>query len=62
MEQLRHGEDEIEYLRNKEEQHCLAEVAEYRNNGKCHSRKVAERVTHKHLGGVPTGKKITVQT
>ena len=48
VKQLWNREDEVEYLRYKEKQHRFAEVAEYCDDGKRHSRKVAERVSNEY--------------
>ena len=54
VKQLWNREDEVEYLRNKEKQHRFAEVAEYCDDGECHSGKVAERVSDEYSRWIPT--------
>ena len=54
-EELWCGVDKVEDLRDEEEEHGLAEVAEDGNHRKCHASKVAVCVTNKHSGGVPVG-------
>ena len=51
--QLWSGIEEVEDLRDEEEQHCLAEVGENADNSKCHPCKVAECISHKHSRRVP---------
>ena len=53
LEQLGGGVEEVEHLWNEEEEECLAEEAEDARHSQCHTSEVAERVTDKHLGGVP---------
>jgi len=53
VEELRNGEDKVEDLWNKEEQHGLAEVSKNSNDGKRHSSKVAVSVTDKHSRWIP---------
>ena len=47
--ELWNGVQEVENLGNEEEEHCLAEVREDSDHRECHSGKVAESVTYKHL-------------
>ena len=51
--QLWHGVQEVEYLRNEEQQQGLAEVTKDSYHSKRHARKIAVRVTNKHARGVP---------
>ena len=50
-EQLGERENEVEDLRNEEEQHCLAKVPKNANNCKGHPSEVAVRVTNEYFGG-----------
>ena len=43
----------IDDLRDEEEEHCLAEVGEDRDDCESHSGKVAESVTDKNLRRIP---------
>ena len=52
--QLRDGVEKVEDLRDEEEHHCLAEVAEDPDHSKRHPSKIAVGVSHKHTRGVPT--------
>ena len=52
-EELGDGVEEVEDLRDEEEQQGLAEVPEDANHSKRHARKVAVRVPHKHRRGIP---------
>mmetsp|Transcript_9141 Transcript_9141/g.12976 ORF Transcript_9141/g.12976 Transcript_9141/m.12976 type:complete len:87 (+) Transcript_9141:819-1079(+) len=52
-EQLRYGPNEIHDLWHKEKKEGFAKVTKYSHYSKCHSRKVAEGVTHKYGRGVP---------
>ena len=54
-EELRDGVHKVEDLRDEEEEHGLAEVAEDGDHCKRHASKVAVRVTNKHSGGIPVG-------
>jgi len=49
VEQLRRGVQEIQDLRQEEEQQRLAEVAQDSNHGESHAGKVAVGVPNKHL-------------
>jgi hypothetical protein len=59
-EKLRHRVQKVENLWQKEEQHCFAEVSKDADHRKGHSRKVAERVSHKHSAGIPVMSKSEV--
>lgn len=56
MKQLRYGEDEVDYLRNKEEQCRFAEMPQNGYNGDRHSGKVAKCVSNKHFGRISVEK------
>lgn len=56
VKQLRQRVNKVNHLRNEEQQHCLAEVSQDADHGKCHPGEVAESVPHKHRGGVPATK------
>jgi hypothetical protein len=47
---LRSRKDEVEHLRNEEEEHGLTKVAKNAYHGKGHSRKVTVSVSNKNLG------------
>lgn len=49
VEQLRHRINEVEDLRDEEQQNGFAEMAENADHGERHARKVVERVTDEHL-------------
>ena len=53
LEQLRHREQKVEYLRYEEEEEKLAEVSENADDGERHACKVAECVADKHLARIP---------
>lgn len=52
LEELRHGQEEIENLRNEEKQQELAEMAENSDDSERHASEIAERVAHKHSTGI----------
>lgn len=52
-EQLWAGEDEVDDLRNEEEEQGLAEMAEYANDSKCHATEIAESISDECVGRVP---------
>jgi len=54
--ELRHGEEEVEDLRDEEEQHRFAEVSENRDDCERHSGEIAEGVADKHTRRVPAQK------
>lgn len=54
MEKLRQRVEEVDHLRDKKQQHRLAEVPKDTHHGKGHASEVAEGVSHEHTGGVPT--------
>lgn len=53
-EQLGYGIQEVNGLWYEEEHQCLGEVTENGDHGKRHSRKIAKRITNKHLRWTPT--------
>lgn len=53
MEELRQGVQEVQHLRDEEQQHGLAEVAQDPHHGEGHPCKVTEGISHEHRGGVP---------
>ena len=53
VKELRHGEDKVEHLWDKEEKHGFAEVTQNGHHCKRHPREVAKGVTHKHTGRIP---------
>jgi hypothetical protein len=53
VEQLWTGQDEVEYLRHKEEDERLAKVSLKGDGGECHSGEIAEGVPWECFGGVP---------
>jgi hypothetical protein len=55
-EELRSGIDEVEDLRDEQEEEGLGEVPEDADHGKYHSSKVAVRVSYEDLGGIPVVK------
>lgn len=57
LEELRHGVDEVKDLRQEKQQQSLAEVPMDASDGECHTREVAEGVTHKDFSGEPVGLK-----
>lgn len=57
VKKLRQRVDEVNHLRNEEQQHRFAEVSQDANHSEGHPGKVAERVSHKHRRGVPVKKK-----
>lgn len=56
MEELWQRVDKVYDLRDEEEQHGFAEMAEDPNHSECHPSKVTERVPYKHRRWVPKGK------
>ena len=54
-EELGHGEEKIDNLRNEEEQHRLAEMSNDSDHGKRHASEVAQRVTDENLRWTPEG-------
>lgn len=56
MEELRQRVDKVYDLRDEEEQHGFAEMAEDPNHSECHPSKVTERVPYEHRRWVPNGK------
>lgn len=52
VEELRHRIDEVDDLRDEEEQNCLAKVPKNSNNGEGHARKVVECVTNEDFGWI----------
>lgn len=59
MKQLRKRVNEVDDLRDEEQQHGLAEMAEDSNHCKRHSSKITECVSYKYRGGVPVWHKNT---
>lgn len=59
MQELRQGVDKVYDLRDEEEQHGFAEMAEDPDYSECHPSKVTERVSYKHRRRVPNGKQKT---
>ena len=59
VEELRDGVQEVEYLRYEEEEKSLAKVAQDPYHSKRHPSKVAESVTHKYTGWIPSRDEIT---
>lgn len=55
-EELWYGIEKVENLRNKEQKHGLAEMAQDSHHGERHPRKVAERIPDEYLRGVPEKK------
>lgn len=53
MEELRQRVDKVYDLRDEEEQHGFAEMAEDPNHSECHPSKVTERVPYEHRRWVP---------
>lgn len=51
-EQLRHRVDKVDDLRDEEQQHGFAKVAQDADHGERHAGQVVERVADKHLRGV----------
>lgn len=62
VKQLRQRVNKVNHLRNKEQQHCLAEVSQDADHSKCHPGEVAESVPHKHRGGVPATEQVVSLT
>lgn len=56
MEKLRQGVDKVYDLRDEEQQHGFAEMAEDPDHGEGHAGKVTERVAYKDRRRVPKGK------
>lgn len=52
-EELRAREEEVEDLRDEEEEDRLAEMPEYAHDRESHSAEVAERVSNECTGGIP---------
>ena len=53
VKQLRHAVQEIDYLGYEEQQRGLAEVANYADHSKRHSRKITKRVPHENPRWIP---------
>ena len=53
LEELWGGEDKVENLGDKEQQHGLAEVSKDPGHRKSHPSKITEGVSHKHTRGIP---------
>lgn len=53
VEELRQRVEEVEYLWDEEEKHCLTEVPKDPHHSKRHTSKIAEGVTYKHAGWIP---------
>ena len=53
VEELREAVQEVEDLGDEEEEERLAEMAQYGYHSKTHSRKIGERVPHKHARRKP---------
>lgn len=60
MKKLGQGVDKIDHLRDKEQQHHLAEVSQDANHSKGHPSKIAESISHKHRRGVPAAHQMVI--